>query len=273
MSNVLKPKIRVIIVDDEPLARSNISTLLAEDSEVEIIGECGSGTEAVESISRLRPDLLFLDVQMPGCDGFDVLENLGTSVPRVVIFVTAYDQYALKAFEAEALDYLLKPFDDARFSKTLERGKGIVREGRRQPSRLMLKSSGKVTVISTEDIDWVEAADYYACLHVKGKSHLIRRSLTDLESELDATHFSRIHRSTIVNLERVSEITADTNGDYQVVLSDGTRVRLSRGYREQLQSRLRALTQSLNCRPYKDQQRNRLPIGNENVNADSHRFR
>lgn len=227
-----------MVVDDEPLARSIIATLLREDTEIEIIGECGSGTEAVQSVFALRPDLLFLDVQMPGCDGFDVLEQLGTALPKAVIFVTAYDQYALRAFEAEALGYLLKPFDDARFAKVLERGKAVVRDSRRESSRLILKSSGKVTVIRTDDIDWIEAADYYACLHVKGKSHLIRRSLADLESELDPALFSRIHRSTIVNLAQVSELTSDANGNYEVVLLDGTGVRLSRGYREQFQAKL-----------------------------------
>ena len=238
MSNKNSPVIRAMIVDDEPLSRSIISTLLREDGEIEIIGECGSGTEAVRNICALRPDLLFLDIQMPGCDGFDVLEQLGTAVPKAVIFVTAHDRYAMKAFDAEALGYLLKPFDDSRFAKTLERGKAVVRDGRKQSSRLVLKSNGKFTVIRTEDIDWIEAADYYACLHVKGRSHLIRRSLADLESELDAGLFSRIHRSTIVNLARVSELTSDANGDYEVVLLDGIRARLSRSYREQFQTKL-----------------------------------
>jgi two-component system LytT family response regulator len=227
-----------MIADDEPLARSIISTLLREDNEVEIIGECGSGTETVQSVLALRPDLLFLDVQMPGGDGFEVLEQLGTAAPKAVIFVTAYDQYALKAFEAEALGYLLKPFDDARFASVLERGKAVVRGGRRQSSRLIVKTNGNFTVIRTEEIDWIEAADYYACLHVKGKSHLIRRSLSDLESELDPGLFSRIHRSTIVNLGQVYRLTTDANGDYEVVLLDGVRARLSRSYREQFQTKL-----------------------------------
>jgi two-component system LytT family response regulator len=237
MTNIAR--IRVLIVDDEPLARSSLSALLRGDSEVEIIGECGSGTEAILAIQTLMPDLLFLDVQMPGCDGFDVLEQLGTAVPKVVIFVTAYDQYAVKAFEAEALDYLLKPFSDARFARALERAKSALREGKGQQTRLLVKSSGRVTVIKTVDIDWIEAADYYACLHVKGKTHLIRRSLADLEAELDPAIFCRVHRSAIVNLERVAEIALDESGDHEVILSDATRVRLSRNYRDQFQARLK----------------------------------
>jgi two-component system LytT family response regulator len=230
--------IRTMIVDDEPLARRSLLTLLARDVETEVVGECGSGTEAVDAIRAIRPELLFLDVQMPGCDGFDVLERLGAAVPKAVIFVTAYDRYALKAFEAEALDYLLKPFDDARFARALERAKGMVRGGKGQESRLLVKSTGRVTILKTREIDWIEAADYYACLHVSGRTHLLRRSLAELEEDLDPGTFCRIHRSTIVNLERVGEMRLDPNGEYEVVLRDGTRLRMSRSYREQLQMRL-----------------------------------
>ena len=230
--------IRTVIVDDEPLARASLVALLSRDPEIVVMAECGSGSDAVEAVRALRPDLLLLDVQMPGCDGFDVLEQLGAAAPKAVIFVTAYDQYALKAFDAEALDYLLKPFDDARFVRALERAKAIVR-GRKSPERRMIvKSAGRVTILKVGEIEWIEAADYYACLHVGGRSHLLRRSLTELEDELDAETFCRIHRSAIVNLECVREVRTDANGEHEVVLRDGTNLRLSRSYREQLQERL-----------------------------------
>jgi two-component system LytT family response regulator len=231
-------RIRTMIVDDEPLARTSLLTLLSHDSETEVVGECGSGTEAVTAIRQLRPELVFLDVQMPGCDGFDVLEQLGAAVPKAVIFVTAYDRYALKAFEAGALDYLLKPFDDARFTRALERAKATVRGRIVPPRRLIVKSAGRVAIVKTDEIDWIEAADYYACLHVSQRTHLLRRSLGELEEELDSAMFCRIHRSAIVNLERVKEMKLDANGEYEVFLRDGTRLRLSRSYREHLQSRL-----------------------------------
>jgi len=230
--------IRIVIVDDEPLARTSLLALVGRDPEIEVVGECGSGSEAVEKIRALRPDIIFLDVQMPGCDGFDVLEQLGAATPKAVVFVTAYDRYALKAFEAEALDYLLKPFDDARFRRVLERAKTTVRDHQPRPFRLMIKSAGRVTILGTEDIDWIEAADYYACLHVGGKTHLIRKSLADLEAELEPFLFCRIHRSAIVNLERVAGMQLDANGEYEVLLRDGARLRLSRTYRETLQTKL-----------------------------------
>jgi two-component system, LytTR family, response regulator len=233
-------RVRTMIVDDEPLARTSLIALLENDPDIEVVGECGSGTEAVEAIRTIRPDLVFLDVQMPGCDGFDVLEQLGAAAPKAVIFVTAYDRYALKAFEAEALDYLLKPFDDARFAKAMERAKAMMRDRKAPPAHLIVKSAGRVTILKTDEIDWIEAADYYACLHVGGKTHLLRRTLSDLEEELDTAVFCRIHRSAIVNLERVGEMRLDANGEYEIVLRDGTRLRMSRSYREQLQMRLKA---------------------------------
>jgi two-component system, LytTR family, response regulator len=232
-------KIRTMIVDDEPLARASVISLLERDAETEIVGECGSGTEAIDAIRATRPDLLFLDVQMPGCNGFDVLEQLGTAAPRAVIFLTAYDRYALKAFETCALDYVLKPFDDSRFAKALERAKAVLRDRGDRQSRLMVKSAGRVTILKTGEIDWIEAADYYACLHVGGRTHLLRRSLAELEEDLDKTMFCRIHRSTIVNLERVRTMQTDLNGDYEICLTDGTRLRLSRTYREQMQAKLK----------------------------------
>src|SRR5215470_13240631 len=234
-------KIRALIVDDEPLARSNVAVLLRAHPEVEITGECGSGAEALGELRISRPDLLFLDVQMPECDGFDVLEMLGGDLPPAVIFVTAYDQYALRAFEAGALDYLLKPFDNARFEKALRRAKERVAHRADSPRRLervAIKNAGEVSFVKIADIDWIEAADYYACLHVGAKSHLLRRSLSELEEELDPLPFCRIHRSTIVNLDRVQSLKLNQEGEYDVLLRPGTVLRLSRRYRKQLQSRL-----------------------------------
>ncbi|MGA7907473.1 MAG: LytTR family DNA-binding domain-containing protein [Candidatus Sulfotelmatobacter sp.] len=233
--------IRTVIVDDEPLARSNLAVLLGRDPEIEIVSQCASGVEALAEIRSRRPDLVFLDVQMPECDGFDVLELLGRSLPPAVVFVTAYDQYALRAFEAGALDYLLKPFDNARFDRALERAKQRIALGRDQPpklERLAIKSAGQVAFVKISEIDWIEAADYYASLHVGPKTHLLRRSMGELERELDPAAFCRVHRSTIVNLNRVRGLKLAEDGEYQVLLEDGTRLRLSRRYRKPLQSRL-----------------------------------
>jgi two-component system LytT family response regulator len=234
-------KIRTMLVDDEPLARSNVAVLLRRDAEIEIVGECGSGMEALQEIRRLRPDLLFLDVQMPECDGFDVLELLGKDQPSVIVFVTAYDQYALRAFEAGALDYLLKPFDNARFELALSRAKQRIGMGGERPrklERLAVKIGGQVSFVKVSEIDWIEAADYYACLHVGSKSHLLRRSLAELEQDLDQSEFCRVHRSGIVNLKRVRGLETNEDGEYDVLLDNGARVRLSRRYRKQLQDRM-----------------------------------
>jgi len=228
-------------VDDEPLARSNLIVLLKLDPEIEIVSECGSGIEAVAEIRMQKPDLGFLDVQMPECDGFDVLELLGSDLPPGVVFVTAYDQYALRAFDAGALDYLLKPFDNARFDRALGRAKERIAHGKdlqRKMDRLAIKNVGQVSFLKISEIDWIEAADYYACLHVKARTHLLRRSLSELEQELDQALFCRIHRSTIVNLDRVQGLELSEDGEYDVRLDNGTRLRLSRRYRKQLQARM-----------------------------------
>jgi two-component system LytT family response regulator len=234
-------KIRTVVVDDEPLARSNLSVLLRLDPEIEIVRECDSGAMALSEIRREQPDLVFLDVQMPECDGFDVLELLGGDLPPAVVFVTAYDQYALRAFDAGALDYLLKPFDNARFECAMNRAKDRIRQGRNLPrttERLAVKSAGRVSFLKISEIDWIEAADYYACLHIGPKTHLLRRSLAELDQELDPTIFCRIHRSTIVNLDRVRGLELGEDGEYEVLLENGTRLRLSRRYRKQLQHRM-----------------------------------
>jgi two-component system LytT family response regulator len=200
-------------VDDEPLARRNVCVLLRRDPQIEILDECGSGAEAIARIRSAKPELVFLDVQMPECDGFDVLEQLGQNLPSAIVFVTAYDHYALRAFEAGALDYLLKPFDNARFEQALDRAKqkitlkrNISRSVSPRPDRLAIKSVGQVEFVKLSEIDWIEAADYYASLHVGSKTHLLRRSIMELEQELDPEVFCRIHRSTIVNLRRVQSL-------------------------------------------------------------------
>jgi two-component system LytT family response regulator len=234
-------KIRTLVVDDEPLARSNLIVLLRLDPEIEIVAECGSGRNALAEIRRKKPDLVFLDVQMPECDGFDVVEQLGQDLPGAVVFVTAYDQYALKAFEAGALDYLLKPFDNERFLRALGRAKERIRQKKEIPGksdRFVIKGAGQVTFVKISEIEWIEAADYYACLHVRTKTHLLRRSMSDLEQELDETMFCRIHRSTIVNLHRICGLEVSAGGEYEVVLDTGTRLALSRGYRKQVHARL-----------------------------------
>jgi two-component system LytT family response regulator len=231
--------IGVVIVDDEPLARANIVNLLRADPEISILAECASGPEAVTVVRKLQPSLLFLDVQMPGCDGFDVLEELGAAVPPAVVFVTAHDRYALKAFEAEALDYLLKPWANARFFRVLSRAKASLARhpgGNRRCERIMIRSVGRVSFLPVEEIDWIEAADYYSCLHIGTRTHLLRRSMAELERDLAPDHFCRIHRSTIVNLSRVRGLCLDTGGEYEVVLRDDIRLKVSRGYREKLQA-------------------------------------
>jgi len=234
-------RIRALVVDDEPLARSNLTVLLRRDPEIDVVRECGSGMEALAEIRGSKPDLLFLDVQMPECDGFDVLEMLGGELPRAVIFVTAYDQYALRAFEAGALDYLLKPFDNARFDRALGRAKERIAHERNPPpmlERFAVKSAGQVSFLKISEVDWIEAADYYSCLHVGARTHLLRRSMAELDQELDQAVFCRIHRSTIVKLDRVRGLKLNESGEYDVLLGDGTKLRLSRRYRKQLQARL-----------------------------------
>jgi two-component system, LytTR family, response regulator len=232
--------IRTLIADDEPLARSNIAILLGSDPEIEVIGGCGTGRDALAAIRTAKPDLVFLDVQMPEFDGFDVLEQLGRDLPPAIVFVTAYDQYALRAFDAGALDYLLKPFDNTRFERALTRAKDRIRYSTPalKAEHLVVKNAGQITFLKFSEIDWIEAADYYACLHVGRKTFLLRRTLSELEQELNPNLFCRIHRSTIVNIARVKSLKLNQDGEYDVGLEDGTRLRLSRRYRRELQHRL-----------------------------------
>jgi len=239
----LSKGIRTVIVDDEPLARSNLTMLLRPHPEIVITGEYATGMEALVQIRKTKPDLVFLDVEMPECDGFDVLEMLGGDAPHAIVFVTAYDRYALRAFEAGALDYLLKPFDNARFERALDRAKERITFGKNSPhlpEHLVVKSTGQLTFIKLTEIDWIEAADYYSCLHVGEKSYLLRRSIAELDEELGRSAFCRIHRSTIVNLDRVRALKLNENGEYDVLLRDGKTLRLSRGYRKVLQLRMKS---------------------------------
>jgi two-component system, LytTR family, response regulator len=238
--------IRALVVDDEPLARRNLIVLLNRDPDIGSVAECGSGLEAIEEIRRSKPDVVFLDVQMPECDGFDVLELLGGDVPPAIVFVTAYDEYALRAFEAGALDYLLKPFDDARFGLALNRAKDrLAHRMPQQPQtaeRLVVRNREQVLFLNVSDIDWIEAAGYYACLHVGRDTHILRRSLSELEQDLGDGKFIRIHRSIIVNLDRIHGLELQDGGDYEVVLQSKIRLRLSRRFRKRLQDRMGAMS-------------------------------
>src|SRR5580692_7950402 len=223
--------IQALVVDDESLARRNVTVLLRRDPDIGSVVECASGLDAIDQIRKSKPDLVFLDVQMPECDGFDVLELLGSDLPPTIIFVTAHDEYALRAFEAGALDYLLKPFDDARFGRALNRAKERLAHylpQHRVTERLVVRSQGRVLFLSVEDIDWIEAAGYYACLHVGSDTHILRRSLSELEQDLGDERFIRIHRSIVVNLERIRGLELQTSGEYDVVLKSKLRLRLSR---------------------------------------------
>ena len=242
----------VIIVDDEPLARDSIRSLLEKEKDVRVVGEA-TGKDAAALIARTRPDILFLDIQMPEVDGFALLEQVGVAAVPAVVFVTAFDRYALRAFEVHALDYLLKPFDDARFAQALDQARERARSRRRgetdariaeflsaraaAPSRFLVPLRDKTIVVDAQQIDWIEAADYYATLHAGGRAHLLRETLTELAQRLDPARFFRVHRSAIVNLERVVEIHRLFRGDSELVLRDGTRVRLSRTRRREFQRR------------------------------------
>jgi two-component system LytT family response regulator len=241
-------QISVLVVDDESGSRRNLTALLRPDPDIGAIIECDSGQAAIEQLRTSKCDLLFLDVQMPGCDGFDVLELLGSELPPAVIFVTAYDEYALRAFEAGALDYLLKPFDDARFRRALDRAKDKLTHFSPRPKiaeRLAVKTRGEMVFLSVADVDWIESASYYACLHVGGNTYVLRRSLLELEHELDGEQFMRIHRSIIVNLERIHKLELQDGGDYEVILRSGDRLRLSRRFRRSLLGRMNALSKGI----------------------------
>jgi two-component system LytT family response regulator len=245
--------IRALIVDDEPLARERIRMLLADEPEIEILAESANGAEALRDIQRLVPDLMFLDVQMPELTGFELLDRLEPAQMPVIIFVTAYDQYALKAFEVCALDYLLKPFDRERFTRALARARveldrkksGQVNEqvlkllaelgqAKKYLEKLMIRDGGRVFFLRADEIDWIEAAGNYVRLHAGKEEHLYRETMTKLEAQLNPEHFARIHRSAIVNTERIKELQPFFRGDYVIVLRDNQKLTLSRTYRSRL---------------------------------------
>ncbi len=245
--------LRTLIVDDEPLARERLHKLLKAEPDIEILGECANGWEALAAIEKQKPDLVFLDVQMPEMDGLEVLAELGDGPLPAVIFCTAYDRFALKAFELHALDYLLKPFDLRRFQKALQRAReqiklkhtgdlsqrlsSLLAELKSEPKhqdRLAIKTGDRVLLLRVDEIDWIEAADNYVELHVGTESHLLRETLTALEARLAPDKFLRINRSTIVNLERIKELQPLFHGEYAVLLRNGTRLTLSRSHRDKL---------------------------------------
>lgn len=250
--------IRAMIVDDEPLARRRIRELLAVTSDVETVAECANGREAIEAIEASTPDLLFLDIQMPQIDGFDVLAAVGVGRVPVVVFVTSYDQFALRAFEAQALDYLMKPFDDERFDTTLQRARArlgdrketdvdrrlraLLEEVRGQRSylqRLAVPIANKTIFIPVREIDWIGAERNYIRVYASGRAHLLRESLTSIEAALDPAMFCRIHRSTIVNIDRIQSVESTFRGEYVVVLRDRTKLTWGRSYRDALDALLR----------------------------------
>ena len=251
------PRIRVLLVDDEPLAREMLREMLQSDPQVEIVGESCNGREALEAIRTESPDLIFLDVQMPEVGGFEVLASLEKDKLPHVIFVTAYDQYAVRAFEVQALDYLLKPFDQERFDMSWQRAKTQLsrdrnsgtdqriltlleelKAGNRYLERLVIKAGGRIYFLDTAEIDWIEAEGNYVSVHSAKKSHLLRETISSLESQLDPKKFVRIHRSSIVRLDFIQELQPWFHGEYRVILNDGTQLTLSRNHRDKLQEAL-----------------------------------
>jgi two-component system LytT family response regulator len=249
-------KFKVLIVDDERLSRRRIRRLLSLDPECSVMGECANGAEAVSTLEALRPDILFLDVQMPELDGFEVVRALTQTAP-LIIFTSAFDDYALRAFEVHAFDYLLKPFDGRRFLESLRRAKvRIARDrsgapddrllelfeslsrARRAPDRIAVRNNGRVVFLKLDDIDWMEASDNYVCLHSGRDTHVVRQTMSELEARLDPSKFLRVHRSAIVNLDRIRELQPWFRGDYRVILRDGTELTLTKNHREKLESSL-----------------------------------
>lgn len=243
--------IRTLIVDDEPLARDRVKRFLRDEADIDVIGECGNGADAVSTIREKKPDLVFLDIQMPEKNGFEVIKSLNGKQLPTIIFVTAYDQYALQAFDVHALDYLLKPFNRERIHRSVTRAREQIEHKRigslderltsliadlktekKYLERLVVKSVGRVFFLKTEEIDWIEAAGNYVKLHIGRESHMIRETMNGIEAKLDPDIFLRIHRSTVVHIDRIKELHPMFSGDYAVILRDGTELALSRNYRE-----------------------------------------
>jgi two-component system LytT family response regulator len=243
--------LRALVVDDEALARQRVRHLLRRSTDIEVVGECANGLEAVKAIEELSPDLVFLDIQMPELDGFGVVEAVGTDRMPTTLFVTAYDQHALRAFEVHAVDYLLKPFSPERFHQALARARrwcqhAVTEKGpdlealmaslnkdRPWVDRLLVRQGDRHMLVRTSTLQWIEAEDNYVRLHVEGTSHLIRQTMSGLLARLDPAQFRRIHRSAIVNLDCIREFQPWTGGDHLVIMRDGTKLTLSRTYREQ----------------------------------------
>ena len=245
--------LRALIADDEALARKFVRRMLKDHHDVEIVGECTNGKETVTMIRKHQPDVVFLDVQMPEMDGFAVLESIGIDRLPEIIFTTAYEQYAIRAFELHALDYLLKPFDQARFEDAIKHAKERFRSGRpsdgplqirtllesikNKPQyldRLVIKAGGRITFLSTNEINWIEADDKYVHLHTSKASPMVRQTLSAMEVQLDPSKFRRVHRSAIVNVERIKELQLLFNGEHSILLEDGTKLTLSRNYKDKL---------------------------------------
>ena len=244
-------KIRTIIVDDEPLARDRVKRFLRDEPDIAIVGEYGNGADAVRAIQNEKPDLIFLDIQMPEKNGFEVVKSLNSTTLPTIIFVTAYDQYALQAFDVHAIDYLLKPFNRERLHRAVSRARQNVahkslgnlderlssllaglKSEKKYLERLVVKSVGRVFFLKTDEIDWIEAAGNYVKLHVGRESHMIRETMNGIETKLDPNKFLRIHRSTVVHIDRIKELHPMFSGDYSVILRTGTELALSRNYRE-----------------------------------------
>jgi two-component system, LytTR family, response regulator len=252
-------RIQTVVVDDERIARQRLRRLLSTQPDFELVGECSSGEDARSLLEEREVDLLFLDVQMAEMNGFRLLDTIPPDRRPLVVFVTAHSEHALQAFEADALDYLLKPFDRERFNKCLQRAREqltprrqdedkvpvdalrrVIESLKPKQERFAIRTNGRVVFVRAEEIDWVEAADNYVCLHVGPDTHILRETMNALEARLDPDHFVRVHRSKMVNVDRIKELQPWFHGEYVIVLQDGTNVTLSRGYRERLMGLLKA---------------------------------
>lgn len=250
---------RAVIAEDEPLAQERLANMLGENKDVAVVARCNNGPETVQAVFNLKPDVLFLDVEMPGANGFEVLEAVGEDASPIVIFTTAYGHHAVKAFEAHATDYLLKPFDEERLQRALVRARSAL--GREQGvshvrdlladervralggDRIIIKSEGRVIFLEQADVDWVEAAANYVKVHCGAQEHTVRETMASMEKRLDPTRFIRIHRSVIVNLQRISQLKPLNSGEFILVLKDGTELNGSRNYRSAVQQFLKPMRQ------------------------------
>ncbi len=264
----MSAELTAIIVDDESLARKGLNLRLADIEGVQVVGECSNGKEALISVAELEPDLIFLDIQMPGMSGFDVVARLQQDGMPLVVFVTAYDEYAIKAFDVHAVDYLLKPIDDERLQEAVERARshkaldGVITDKQRMleliisitgkseaavsqmlndhtgvkayPEKIAIKDGGETTLVPTADIDWVDAAGDYMCIHANDETHVMRITMKELEEQLDPANFQRVHRSTIVNLDRVTKVCSHMNGEFHLILNNGAAIKMSRSYKEKV---------------------------------------